>query len=339
MNIHWLWPAVAVMSFILTWTTTRFAEKRRLLLDFPNDRSAHVHPVPRGGGAAIVLTFMAGTVIAASYVPADGWLHAAILGGGGLIALTGLAEDYRGVSVPLRVVLHFLSAACALYWLGGIPENLLPGVPPVLIQVLGVLCTVWLVNLYNFMDGIDGIAGIETVTVCIGGVVLYTVCLTDGTTWILPALLMATVTGFLFWNFPTARIFLGDSGSGFLGFMMAVFCVQAANLGSAVFWAWIILLGVFIVDSGVTLVRRMLRRQRLQNAHRSHAYQFAARRFGGHTPVTVAVGAINLFWLLPIALLVGTGRAPAVALLPIAYAPLLWLAIHFKAGASELQEM
>ncbi len=338
MNIYWLWPAVAVVTFVLTWMTMRFAEKRRLL-DFPNDRSAHDHPVPRGGGAAIVLTFMAGTVIAASYGLADGRLHAAILGGGGLVALTGLSEDYRGVSVRLRVVLHFLSAACALYWLGGIPENLLPGVPPALMQVLGVLSIVWFINLYNFMDGIDGIAGIETVTVCIGGVVLYAGCMSDGTTWVLPALLMAAVTGFLFWNFPAARIFLGDTGSGFLGFMMAVFCVQAANLESALFWAWIILLGVFIVDSGVTLVRRMLRRQRLQNAHRNHAYQFAARRFGGHTPVTIAVGAINLFWLLPIALLVGTGHAPAVALLPVAYAPLVWLAIHFKAGASELQEL
>ncbi len=326
------------MSFVLTAITMRFGETLGLL-DVPNERSSHVVPVARGGGVAIVLTFAAGLFVPASLGLVDSRMLAAIAGGGGLVALTGLLEDCRGVSVQRRVALHMLSAAWVLYWLGGIPPNLLPALPVVFVQVLAVLGIVWLINLYNFMDGIDGIAGVETVTVCISGVVLYACCVPEATAWILPALLMAAASGFLFWNFPAARVFLGDTGSGFLGFMMAVFCIEAANRDPALFWAWIILLGVFIADSGVTLLRRMLRRQRLYVAHRNHAYQFAARKAGRHAPVTLAVGAINLAWLLPIALLVGTGRAPVLPSLLIAYAPLLWVAFHFKAGAPELQKL
>ena len=336
MNMHWLWPAAAVLSFALTWMTIRFAEKRRLL-DFPNERSSHDRPVPRGGGIAIVLTFMAG-MAGAGLPGAAGDRLVAVLGGGGLVALVGLVDDYRDVPATRRLVLQFLAATWALYWLGGVDEEILPGVPMMLVNILGVVCTVWLINLYNFMDGIDGIACIETITVCIGGIVLYAFGGAHDTAWIPPAMLLASVAGFVFWNFPPARIFLGDAGSGFLGFMMAVFCLQAARVEPVLFWGWIVLLGVFIVDSGVTLARRMLRRQRLYEAHRSHAYQFASRKHGRHAPVSLAVGVINLVWLLPVALLTATGRVPVLVALLIAYSPLIWLAFHFKAGAPELQE-
>lgn len=337
MNVHWLWPSAAVASFALTWVAMRLAERRQLL-DVPNERSSHDRPVPRGGGIAIVLTFMAGAVVASLYGMLDARLLAVVLGGGGLLGLVGIADDYRDVLAGWRLVSHILIAGWALYWLDGVPNELLPGTPPMLLNAVGLLCIVWLINLYNFMDGIDGLAGIETMTVCFGSLILNAFSMSDDVVWILPAILLASVAGFLFWNYPPARIFLGDAGSGFLGFMMAVFCIQAAQIAPDMFWAWIILLGVFVVDASVTLARRMLRRQRVDEAHRSHAYQFASRRYCGHAPVSLTVGAINLVWLLPLALLVATGRAPALLTLLIAYAPLLWLAFHFKAGAPEGQE-
>lgn len=337
MTVFWLWPAAALISFLLTGLTMRFAATLGLL-DVPNERSSHLVPVPRGGGLAIVLAFATGVFVAASSGLVDGHMLAA-MAGGALVALTGLVDDCRGVPAAWRVALHAVAAAWVLYWLGGIPPDLLPALPLLLVQVLALLGIVWLINLYNFMDGIDGLAGIETMTVCIGAVVLYACCVPVSNTWILPALLMAAASGFLFWNFPAARIFLGDTGSGFLGFMVAVLCIEAANLEPALFWAWMILLGVFIADSGVTLLRRLLRRQRLSVAHRNHAYQFAARKAGRHAQVTLAAGAINLLWLMPIALLVGTGRTPVLPSLVIAYTPLLWLAFHFKAGAPELQKL
>jgi len=337
-NLHWLWPSVAVASFALTWVVMRSAETRRLL-DVPNARSSHDRPVPRGGGIAIVLTFTAGVVIASLYGVVDYRLLAVVLGGGGLVALIGVADDYRDVSAGWRFVVHILVAGWVLYWLDGIPHELLPGVPPMLLNFLGVVSVLWLINLYNFMDGIDAIAGIETITVCLGGVLLYAFSMSGNTAWVPPAILLACVAGFLFWNYPPARIFLGDSGSGFLGLMMAVFSIQAAHLEPGMFWAWMILQGVFIVDSCTTLFRRLARRRRLQEAHRSHAYQFAARKYAGHAPVILAVGTINMVWLLPLALLAASGQAPAIPTLLIAYAPLLWLAFHFKAGAAELQEI
>jgi Fuc2NAc and GlcNAc transferase len=335
-TIQWLWAASAGMSFFLTWLVMCLAAGYRLL-DIPNQRSAHDRPVPRGGGIAIVVTFMAAVVAATLSANLAPNLLSAILGGA-LVAAIGLADDYREVTAGWRLLLHTVAALWAIYWLGGLPDDLLPGVPMFLVNSLGVLCTVWLINLYNFMDGIDGIASIETMTACVGGVVLYVSSASDGTAWIYPALLLASVSGFLFWNYPPARIFLGDCGSGFLGFTMAVFCVQAAQLAPALFWGWIILLGVFIVDSGVTLVRRMWHRQRLHEAHRSHAYQVAARKVGRHAPVSLAVGTINLAWLLPVSFLVVTGRIPVIAGLVVAYAPLVWLAIHFKAGVPAYQD-
>lgn len=336
MNVYWLLAVAALASFLLTRIVMSIANARRLL-DVPNERSSHTVPVPRGGGMAIVLTFLASMAIATSLWAADRDLYMAILGGGALVALVGLLDDVRGVSAAWRLALHFLSALWALYCLGGVREELLPGAPWVLVQVLGVVSIVWLINLYNFMDGVDGLAGVETVTVCLGGVILYTSSPAGDMAWFPPGILLASTIGFLAWNRPPARIFLGDSGSGFLGFVMALFCIHSAWVDSALFWGWLILLGAFIVDSSVTVIRRALRRQHLGTAHRSHAYQFASRKYRGHAVVSLAFGAINLAWLLPIAVLVGAGQFPPVPALLVAYLPLIGLAYHFKAGAAELQ--
>jgi Fuc2NAc and GlcNAc transferase len=146
MKLHWLWPAAAVSSFILTWICIRFAEKRRLL-DVPNQRSSHVLPVPRVGGIAVVLTFMAGMIgLGLAGVLADRTL-AAVLGGGGLVALAGLVDDYRDLPVSRRLVLQFVAATWTLYWSGGVPGEILPGVSPILVNVLGVVAISRIVNL------------------------------------------------------------------------------------------------------------------------------------------------------------------------------------------------
>jgi Fuc2NAc and GlcNAc transferase len=193
---------------------------------------------------------------------------------------------------------------------------------------------VWLLNLYNFMDGIDGIAGTEGVTVCLGGVLLSVAQPAGGAGWALPSLLAVAALGFLAWNFPPAKIFMGDAGSGFLGLMLGVLAVHAAGISSAWLWSWIILLGVFVVDSTVTLLNRLWRRERVYEAHRNHAYQRAARRIGSHRTVTLCVAAINIVWLLPIALSVGTGRLNGLLGTVIGYVPLIWLAHRYGAGAS-----
>lgn len=324
-----------IASAMLTALLRRYALASSLL-DIPNARSSHQVPTPRGGGLAIVVVFLAGLpVLSAMGVLATGSLWA-LLGAGAWIAGVGFWDDHGHVPARWRLAAHFIAAAWGLFWLGGMPP--LPFLGHVielswLGTILGLFYLVWLLNLYNFMDGIDGLASIEAMTVCAGGILLY--LLAGNGQYGALALLAMAVAGFLCWNFPPAKIFMGDVGSGFLGIVLGLFSIQAAWTAPQFFWSWLILLGVFIVDATWTLLRRFLSGERVYQAHRSHAYQYAARRYHGHRPVSLTVGAINLCWLLPLAAGVGMGKLDGVTGLILAYSPLLLLAIFFKAGTRE----
>ena len=317
----------------LTGVFRRFALARGIL-DVPVARSSHLAATPRGGGVAIVVT----TVIAMILLAAGGALPRTqvfgLLGGGVLVALIGFLDDMRHVPATWRLAGHFTAAAWVLAWLGGLPPlpqlSFLRGLPW-MAQVLGALYIVWTLNLMKFMDGIDGIAGTEAVTVCLGGVLLYVLSAPSSPELVVTLVLAAAASGFLIWNWPPARIFMGDVGSGFLGLMLAGLSLQAGWVNAALFWSWVILLGVFVVDATLTLVRRVVCGQRFYEAHRTHAYQHAALRWG-HRPVTLAIAAINLLWLLPIGVLVAHGSLNGVLGVLIAYAPLFAAAVRLGAG-------
>ncbi|AMR68752.1 glycosyl transferase [Aquipseudomonas alcaligenes] len=316
----------------MTWGLRRYALAHNVL-DVPNSRSSHQVPTPRGGGMAIVVTCsLALAALALSdLLPAS--LFYALSGSGALVALVGFVDDHRPLSARWRLLAHFLAAAWGLFWLGGMPEVRIPGVgalPGWLWGLLGLVYLVWLLNLYNFMDGIDGIAGTEAICVCLGGAILFALAGRYEMV-LLPVLLALASAGFLFWNFPSARIFMGDAGSGYLGLLLGLFSLQAAWVAQELFWSWLILLGVFIVDASVTLLRRLLQGSRVYEAHCSHAYQHAARQLGRHLPVTLAVAVINLCWLLPLSLWAAHGGYGFFILL-LAYAPLILLALRYRAG-------
>lgn len=336
MTHAWLIPLVGVLSLVLTAALRRYALARSIM-DIPNARSSHAVPTPRGGGVAIVVAFLLALVLVGS--EGDYAVHGVIaLGGAGaLIAIIGFMDDHGHIAARWRLLGHFLAAAWALAWLGGLPPLAVFDLQLDLGwfgAIVAAFYLVWLLNLYNFMDGIDGIASVEAICACLGACLLY---------WlggfeqllILPLLLAMAVAGFLYWNFPPARIFMGDAGSGFLGIALGVLSLQAAWVSSQLFWCWLILLGVFIVDATYTLIRRLSRGDKVYEAHRSHAYQFASRLYGKHLPVTVAVGALNLFWLLPVALCVMLLGLDGVLGVVIAYAPLVILAVRYRAGALE----
>jgi Fuc2NAc and GlcNAc transferase len=328
-----------VLSFGLTRQLRRYALARGML-DVPNARSSHVAPTPRGGGMAIAVSFLACLT--------SMWLldrlsvreYVAVAGAGSAVAVVGFLDDHFDLPRRWRLITHFAAAIWLLAWLGGAlnpPE--MPAQASIGSSVgfvAAVLFVVWMVNLYNFMDGIDALASIEAITVCLGGAVLYWLVAPAGSHWLLPAVLSMAVAGFLPFNYPPARIFMGDGGSGFVGFTLAAFALQAGAARGSLLAAWVILLGVFVVDATLTLVRRMLAGGgQFLNAHRTHAYQHAARRLGGHAPVSFAVGAINVGWLLPIAALVALGYLNGLLGLMIAYVPLLALALHFDAGVAD----
>lgn len=337
MNAFWLFVITSVCSFALVAVMRRYALAKGVM-DTPNARSSHTVPTPRGGGVAIVVVFMAAlAVLGLAGLGADNLGLWALLGAGGLVAVVGFVDDHRHIAARWRLGGHFAAAIWALVMLGGVPPllgGIWAGLPSLAWWLFGAIYLVWMLNLYNFMDGIDGIASIEAVCVCFGVCVLYYVG-GQFDLMLYPILLAGAVLGFLLWNWPPAKIFMGDAGSGFLGITLGVLSLQGAWANSNYFWGWVILLGVFIVDSTFTLLHRLYRGEKVYEAHRSHAYQFASRRFGKHLPVTVTVALITLGWLLPLAVCAVVLDWNKLLLVSVAYLPLVGLALKFKAGSAE----
>jgi Fuc2NAc and GlcNAc transferase len=266
-------------------------------MDTPNERSSHSVPTPRGGGAALVTVATIGLAIAIRTGMVGPRLSATLIGGMGFLALIGWRDDAVGLSARVRLLAQVAVAAWATWMLGGLPA-LRAGPFTITLGVagyaLGLLGIVWSINLFNFMDGIDGIAGSQAVLIfAIGAALLFFVG--NAALGTAAAILAAASGGFLPWNWPPAKIFMGDVGSGALGYAVATLAVASENAGAVPLVAFGLLGGVFIVDATVTLARRMARGENPSVAHRSHAYQRLSRRWGSHRPVTMAAAALTLF--------------------------------------------
>lgn len=298
---------VLALIFFLSCTGTWELRKiafRHHLLDIPNRRSSHHTPVPRTGGLAILLSFYLGGV----FLALTGRLeipHLLELGVCGLgIAIVGFLDDLFHLSALLRLIVHFLCVFAAVYFfipvekLFSVWGAVLPFVPVKFLLVVGV---VWLLNLYNFMDGIDGLAGAEAISAALGaGIILSFNGEVENYLPILLVLVAATL-GFLVWNWPPAKVFMGDAGSSFIGFCFGIFALLTASSTGLSLSTWGILLASFVVDSTVTLVVRIRRGKKFYRAHRSHAYQILARRAGSHLKVTLGYTAVNWLFLFPLA--------------------------------------
>lgn len=338
MNVWWLLAAVFIVSWGLTFVLRRYALAKSLM-DIPNERSSHAVPTPRGGGVAIVVAFILALPALYSSGLLDVNLFYALLGSGLLVALIGFADDHGHIAARWRLLGHFVAAVWALYWMGGIAPVSMFGMEFQLGwvgSVLAAIYLVWMLNLYNFMDGIDGLASAQAIFVCLAGCLVSLMAGNQSVLWV-SLFLSSAVAGFLLWNFPPARIFMGDAGSGFLGVVLGILSLYAAWGNSALLWSWLILLAVFTVDSTVTLLRRLVRGEKIYQAHRSHAYQYAARHFSSHKVVTLGVTCINVFWIFPMAVLVGNGYLDGLTGLVATYVPLVFLAFRFNAGKAELQ--
>lgn len=328
---------IATSSFLLTGLLRRYALSRDLL-DTPNERSSHTMPTPRGGGVAIVITFLVGVVLLWGLSDLGIRPFTAIFGAGLLIATIGFMDDHGHIAARWRLTAHFSAAGWLLFWLNGLPSLIIFGVEIDLGwagNIAALIALVWLLNLYNFMDGIDGIAGVEALsTVFVAGIVMFMI-FEDQLVVNLYVIMFASIVGFLLWNFPPAKIFMGDAGSGFLGLMLGALALYSLHIEHEMLWVWLILLGNFIVDATYTLIHRLLRGEKVYEAHRSHAYQYASRKYRSHLKVTLAVLFINLFWLAPCSVAVALGLVDGALGLMMAYAPLLCLAWYFHAGEIE----
>lgn len=307
---------------------------RHGVMDLPNARSSHAVPVPRGGGVAIVAVFLSAVVwlLLKQAIPAK--LAWALLGGGLAIAVVGLADDRFKLTPWPRLAVHSLAAAWAVWSLDSMRPLQFGGGNSFGAWVsrgVAFIGLIWLTNLFNFMDGIDGLAGMEAVCVSgLGAILLFLNGLPSYAR--VSSTLAAASFGFLVWNWPPAKIFMGDVGSGFLGFTLGVLALFSSKAGPELIWPWLILLAAFFVDATVTLLRRMFSRARWHEAHRTHAYQHAAQATGSHAKVTLAVAVINVGWLFPLAWAALRYPTAAPALAAVAVIPLLYITIRFEGG-------
>lgn len=329
--------ALSIVFFILTLLFTGYMRHYALkknIIDTPNERSSHSVPTPRGGGVAVVCSYLLALAVLIYTQQLSVHIGLTLIVAGFVVALLGFLDDYGHINSMLRLAIHFLVAIGVVISLGGFAEvTVFNGVQLGFIaNIIAVLFLVWLLNLYNFMDGINGIASVEAITITVSMAILYfilNISLNSESLW----LMAACVFGFLLWNFPKAKIFMGDACSGFLGLTLGILALIALKENLALFCAWIICMGVFVVDATYTLIKRVLSGYKMYDAHRSHSYQILSRRWGSHTPVTLIVAAINIFWLFPIAYMtvIQQWAYPELAVL-IAYLPLVLLAIKLKAG-------
>jgi len=333
-----VFPAYCILfiaSALLTRVILVYAT-RRCLIDVPNERSSHSFPTPRGGGLSIVLVFLAGLTILFSLSSFEFVYFISLVGGGLLVAGVGFWDDHCGLGAPFRVFIHFLAASWALFWIGGCPPFNFGAVPSVILgNFVWLIALVWFLNVYNFMDGIDGIAAAETLFIS-GAASLLLFWSGAGSLAAIAAILFTATAGFLLWNLPPARIFMGDVGSGFLGIVLGIMVVLTIKTGAMSLWVWVILFGAFVSDTTVTLVCRIFRRDAWYSAHCTHAYQHAARHLKSHGKVTLAITVINCLWLFPWAIAAWYWPVLGVVFAAVAYVPLIVMAICFKAGREKV---
>lgn len=332
---------IGALSLVVAVLITGFVRELALshgVLDVPNERSSHTTATPRGGGLSIVISMTVAVAALASLGAVRKELALALLGGGLAVAIAGFMDDRFNLPVRVRLAVHVCAATLSVYCLGGLPP-LQFGIrifhPGWMGFPLGVFAIVWTLNLFNFMDGIDGIAASEAMFVAFGGALLTLFGTGNNDVRAVGVVAGAASCGFLLWNWPPAKIFMGDVGSGYIGFVAAVLALAAGHSQPFALWVWLILGGVFFVDATVTLLRRAARGARIHEAHRSHAYQWLARRWGSHRRVTLIVMFINMAWLLPCAIIASLHPSYAATIAAVALAPLVAVAIAAGAGRPE----
>lgn len=313
---HWV---PAILAFVVPLLATVLGTRlllpwlsARAMLDRPNDRSSHKEPTPRGGGIAVVAVIVAALWIIQVETGAPLWRMAPLTGAVAALAIVSWLDDRRGADWRLRLAFQFLAVIAGLVAIGIAPLATRIGLPVWLVGIVLALAWMWFVNLYNFMDGIDGITGIETASIGVGLVALAVVTLGAVASQALVGLAVAgAAIGFLVWNWPPARIFLGDVGSVPLGYIVGGLLIQAAVAGH---WAPALILPLYyLADATIVLVARALGGQKPWAAHKSHFYQRAHQGGLSHGQVSLCIGGLNAV-LIALAAAAGLGWLwPALA--------------------------
>ncbi len=329
---------VMVPVLVVSLSGTGLIRKIALLksvLDHPIERSSHQIPTPTGGGIAIAFAFYVGLLVLV-YADEFDLLEIQVLSAGVVLALIGFLDDLNHLDFRWRIVVHFCMGLFVSLFLRDMPDVQVGAFQinmGILSVPITVLTLVWATNLYNFMDGTDGLAGSECCFVALAATG-FLVLAGETSLALICLVLFAACAGFLFWNWAPAKIFMGDTGSGFLGFVLASIAFLSIYNGSMSLWTWLLLPGVFIADATLTVGKRMLSGERWYQAHCTHGYQHMAK-IHGHKKVALGVLFINLVWLLPLAWFAEKHPEYAVYLAVFGIVPLFLLSHVLGAGRDE----
>jgi UDP-GlcNAc:undecaprenyl-phosphate GlcNAc-1-phosphate transferase len=296
--------SAAISVLILRWLVS--SRSSSLPLDRPNERSLHATPVPRSGGLGIMAGILVVGALSASQWPM-------LLVCTGLLALLSFIDDVRGLTAGVRLAIHVIAALT--FAIATVPH-----LSPLWLAAL-VVTIVWAINLYNFMDGSDGLAGGMTVF----GFLIYAIGAWNAGLTALALFSLsvaASALAFLFFNFPPARIFMGDVGSVPLGFLGAAIGILGWQAGAWPFWFPVVVFSPFVADATVTLIKRLLRGERVWEAHREHYYQKLVRSGKGHR--WTAAAEYSIMAVCGVSALWGMRQSPPIQMLLL----LVWAMIY-----------
>lgn len=324
---------------LISWISTQcwlIATRRLLWLDRPNQRSSHVMPVPTSGGIGFVIGFSSFTALL--FIWQIITLNELLLFSSAiLLAITGFIDDLKNLSIEKRLMVQFAVSLFVVLMIETAPVIAISGslqVSGAAARVLLVLGLLWLVNLYNFMDGIDALAVAEAIFFSLA-VALLTLSEGEIQVSIVALGLAVALCAFLYFNLPPAKIFMGDTGSNYLGLVLGVLGIIGAMSETITVWTLLVLLGVFIVDSTYTLLTRIWQGAVWYHGHKSHAYQRAARMLRSHGKVVALVCAINVIWLLPIAWMTTRWQESGLLLTVLAWLPVFLLGLYCRKWNNE----
>ncbi len=299
--IIWLAPVAALLlTVIMVWPLRRYLLARELV-DLPDARRSHARPTPRGGGLAMAVGLGVSMLLLSVHFPqAWAWLLMAIA-----LTVLGWLDDRHDLRVRWRLAAQLLIAALVVWWWGA-PSAVHLGNLAIeagwLWTALAVIALIWMINLHNFMDGSDGLAAGQGAWCGLAfglAFALEQAWFGASVAWCLAG----ACFGFLFWNRPPARVFMGDSGSLLVGGVIAGLALHGATSGAFSIWISLIVCAVFVVDATATLLHRMRKGEQWYTPHRSHAYQRLIASGWTHAQVLILYGLVNMLIICPIFLI------------------------------------
>lgn len=282
---------IVVLVFLLSYLFTLFYKHLAVshkVLDIPNERSSHFIPTPKGGGVAIVVTWYLGISLLfyLDLIPRNLFMSLIC---GCILAVTSFINDLIDLKPVIRLTAQGLTAILALWFIGGfnpVTLNKITISSPYILLPVGVIGMVWFINLFNFLDGIDGYASLEASTI---GLIIFIITKNP-----ICLVLLASILGFIIWNWPKAKIFMGDVGSTQLGFVLVVIGIYSHNTTGLSIIHWLMLSSVFWFDATLTLYRRWRNKENLSIAHKKHAYQRAVQSGLSHQTTIICSAIINV---------------------------------------------